>query len=88
MEKNEGTFNVFYSTGKDSYFQSKTDCPNFDILHDFINSELFKVHGFRLDFVLKDGVELIIGEPKDATKEYFKNAMLFAIDIPLEEYLK
>lgn len=87
METINETYSVFYNTGENSYFQSKTDCPNMDIMKEFLNSKLFTKQGFTLEFVLKNGSELVIGKPKDDSKNYFKKAMLFAVNIPLEEYL-
>ena len=87
MENVNETYSVFYSTGNASFFQSKTDFLVFELAEAFINSDLFTKHGFKLDFMLKNGVELMMGKPKDNTAEFFNKAMLFAVEIPFEDYL-
>lgn len=81
-------YSVFYNTGKGSFFQSKTDFNDLETANTFIGSNLFTVEGFSFDFMLKDGKKLISGNPTQNNEKYFNDAMMFAIDIPFEEYTK
>jgi hypothetical protein len=79
-------YSVFYNTGKDSFFQSKTDFNDLTMANAFINSTLFTVDGFNFDFLLEDGIKLISGNPSENSLQFFKKAMMYAVDIPFEEF--
>lgn len=79
------TYNVFYGNG--GFFQLRTSFTSLEEANNFIQSDLFKIHGYTFDFILLDDTTLISGSPKDQTPKYFKDSMEFAIFIPVEEYL-
>nr|WP_298935694.1 hypothetical protein [uncultured Dyadobacter sp.] len=80
------SFVAFYMP-KGSMFQAQTLFDNLALAEQFLSSDLFSKHGFRFDFLLKNG-ELLKGTPRENSKKYFQSALKFAIDIPLSEYLR
>jgi len=79
------TYSVFYGNG--GFFQLRTEFTSLEEANNFIQSDLFKIHGYKFDFILLDGTTLISGLLKDQTSKYIKDSMDFAIFIPVEEYL-
>lgn len=82
---NKDSIVAFYMP-KGSFFQAQTSFEDLEQAEKFINSDLFSKHGFKFDFLLKNG-ELLKGKPKENSKKYFQSALAFAISIPLSEYL-
>ncbi|UOE47884.1 hypothetical protein MTO98_26085 [Mucilaginibacter sp. SMC90] len=57
-----------------------------DVAEKFLQSRLFVYDGYQFDFMLEDGRKLLRGKPMENTPKYFRDSMLFAIDIPYSSY--
>lgn len=79
-------YSVFYNSGPQSFFQSRTDFPSQKLADDFLSSRLFVFDGYHFDFMLKNGTELIQGKPKENNLKYFQAAMKYAVEIPISAY--
>lgn len=79
-------FSVFYNAGRRSFFMCKSDFKNIETAEKFLASELFLTHGYQFDFMLEDGKTLLKGTPMENNPKYFRDSMLFAIDIPYQDY--
>ena len=79
-------YSVFYSTGSNSFFQSKTDFNDLATAEKFIQSRLFVYDGYVFNFMLRNGKVLVKGKPKDQSAKYLEDSMRFAVDIPFRSY--
>lgn len=79
-------YNVFYHETENGFFQLKTDYSSIEEAEMFIQSDYFRSNKFKFLFLLKDGEELVKGTPLKNTKEHFRQAMMFALDIPKTQY--
>ncbi|SEO08152.1 hypothetical protein SAMN05192574_105233 [Mucilaginibacter gossypiicola] len=77
---------VFYNSGEGGFFQCKSDFAELEVAEKFLQSRLFVYDGYRFDFMLEDGKKLLKGKPLENTPKYFRDSMLFAIDIPYRTY--
>ena len=80
------SFVAFYMP-KGSFFQAQTSFEDLAQAEKFLSSDLFSKHGFKFDFLLKNG-QLLKGKPKENSNRYFQDALKFAIPIPLSEYIQ
>jgi len=77
---------VFYSTAERGHIQTRSDFVERDKAEKFLESSLFVLGGHRFEFMLEDGRQLLKGTPMVKSLKYYRESMLYALDIPYSRY--
>ncbi|TFF34580.1 hypothetical protein [Mucilaginibacter psychrotolerans] len=80
-------YSVVYQS-PDGFFVCRTDFNKLENAEEFITSKIFIYNGAKFHFILKDGKELIKGDPIQRTGKFYSDSMKFAVEIPLSSFAK
>lgn len=79
------TYSVFFQA-PDGFFVCRTDFSDLESADDFLTSKVFIFDGAKFHFILKDGKELVKGEPLTRSNKFYSDSMKFTLEIPLSEF--